>query len=365
VLDLRKFAIGSISIEKGTKGYGILPVTTMSTGFNVEVPVHIISGVETGPTVTLIPMLHGHEFSVIDVIYEVLKRVKPSELKGNIVATTVTNPLAFQMGTRSSWFDGLWGPINDLNRAFPGNPRGWIVERIADVISKYIIPESDVVIDLHGEATHRFGAAYYAYRFDSPGKLGEEADEFTRDLGLEIIVDCSTPRSGSLVGYTRSQGKIAVGIEVCDFWGLEGEPRQEQPKRTITDAGLTCVMNTLKKLDMIEGEIELPRRQVILDGGYVGIAPAHGGLLCPKVTRKDIGRVFSKEQHLGEVISPFTFEILDELRMPFEETLVLAVKDSIPFTHIEPGASDIAFGVADWYKKRWIKRSEEEGDIFD
>jgi predicted deacylase len=352
-------------VKKGTKSYGTLPVTTMSTGFDVKIPVHIISGFESGPTVTLIPMLHGHEFSVIDIICEVIKCIKPQELKGNIIATTVTNPLAFQMGTRSSWFDGFWGPVNDLNRAFPGNSKGWIVERIANEISEHIIPASDIILDLHGEATHRFAAAYYAYRYDSPGKLGKQADELTRDLGLEIILDCFSPRPNSLVGYARSQGKIGISIEVCDFWGLEGEPKKVQPKRKLTDAGITCVLNTLKKLGMIKGKLELPRNQVYLKGGYMGITPVSGGLLCPRVIREDIGRVFDRDQTLGEVINPYTFEVLDELKMPFEKSIVLAVKDARPFTHIEPGASDVAFGVADWNKKSWIERSEEEGIIID
>ena len=68
-----------------------------------------------------------------------------------------------------------------------------------------------------GEATHRFAAAYYAYRHDSPGKLGEKADEVTLDLGLEIILDLGNPHPSSLTGYARSQGKIGVSIEVCDW----------------------------------------------------------------------------------------------------------------------------------------------------
>jgi predicted deacylase len=226
---MSRFSIGPVSVERGSKGYGTLPVTMMSPGFNVEIPVHVIAGREPGPTLALIPMLHGHEFSVIDVVGETLRRVKTQELKGNIIATTVTNPLAFQMGTRSSWFDGLWGSTNDLNRAFPGNPRGWIVERIAHEISEHIIPAADVVLDFHGDSTHRFAAAYYAYRYESPGKLGREADEFTKNLGLEIILDLGSPHPTSLTGYVRSQGKIGVSIEVCDFWGLEGEQRRAEP----------------------------------------------------------------------------------------------------------------------------------------
>ena len=88
----------------------------------------------------------------------------------------------------------------------------------------------------------------------------------------------------------------------------------------------------------------------------MGITPVSGGLLCPRVIREDIGRVFDRDQTLGEVINPYTFEVLDELKMPFEKSIVLAVKDARPFTHIEPGASDVAFGVADWNKKGWIER---------
>jgi hypothetical protein len=122
-------------------------------------------------------------------------------------------------------------------------------------------------------------------------------------------------------------------------------------------------MNTLKKLRMIDGDLELPWRQAFLEEGYTGVSPTSGGLLCPRVTREDIGRVYGGERSLGEVINPYTFEVLDDLPMPFEETLVLAVKDWKPFTHIEPGASDVAFEVSDWSKKRWITRSEEEGTL--
>ncbi len=131
----------------------------------------------------------------------------------------------------------------------------------------------------------------------------------------------------------------------------------------MTEAGLTCVMNTLKRLDMIDGELELPRKQVVLEAGYTGVTPGSGGLLCPWVTREDIGRVYGRDRSLGEVISPYTFEVLDDLRMPYEESVVLAVKDWRPFTHIEPGGSDVAFEVSDWSKKRWITRSDEEGTI--
>jgi len=349
------FEVGPIAVERGTKGYGTIPVTTMSSGYHVEIPVHIIAGAQPGPTVTLAPMLHAHEFTVIGVVRDILEQVNPNELVGNIVGLPVPNPVAFQMGTRASWFDGLWGPINDLNRAFPGDPRGWIVERLAHAIAEHIVPVSDVVIDFHGEATHRFGAAFYSYLFESAGELGEKVEALTYNLGFDIVVGGPEWGPHTLVGHCREQGKIGLAVEVCDFYGFEGEPRPEQPKRTAIEAGVTGVLNTMKKLKMIEGVSKLPQKQVVLEGPYVGVAPAHGGLLCPEVTVKDIGRVFSTEHRLATVISPFTFDVLDELKMPFEETIVLAVKDYLPFSQTEPGGGDIGYEVADWSKNRWIK----------
>jgi hypothetical protein len=116
---------------------------------------------------------------------------------------------------------------------------------------------------------------------------------------------------------------------------------------------------------MLEGKLVLPKKQAFLEAGYTGVATKFGGLLIPGVTRKDIGRVFNREKPLGKVIDPFTFEVSDELHMPYDETVVLAVKDWRPFTHIEPGGSDVAFGVSDWSKKSIITRSEKEGAIID
>ncbi len=36
-----------------------------------------------------------------------------------------------------------------MNRVFPGNPRGTVTERIADFVSRELIPRCDVVVDLH------------------------------------------------------------------------------------------------------------------------------------------------------------------------------------------------------------------------
>ena len=84
-----KFNVGSISVKKGTKKFGTIPVTTMASGFEIQIPLHIIAGVNPGPTLTLVPMLHGHEFTVIGIVQEILKLINPKNLNGNIIAIRV------------------------------------------------------------------------------------------------------------------------------------------------------------------------------------------------------------------------------------------------------------------------------------
>ena len=36
-----------------------------------------------------------------------------------------------------------------MNRVFPGNPRGTVTEKIADYFSRTLIPDADLVLDIH------------------------------------------------------------------------------------------------------------------------------------------------------------------------------------------------------------------------
>ncbi len=97
------FKLGPISVKRGTRGYGTLPVTTMASGYEVAVPVHVIAGSQPGPTVTIISMLHGHEYTAIDVNRQVVTKINPNDTKGTILAIPVANTWHFP------WTQGVTG----------------------------------------------------------------------------------------------------------------------------------------------------------------------------------------------------------------------------------------------------------------
>jgi len=157
------FVLGSITVPSGSKGYGVLPVAKMASGWDINIPIHVLVGNQPGPVLCALACIHGHEYTAIDVIRQVVTKVNPNDIKGTILAIPVANTMAFSMATRGNWIDGLWGPNGDLARATPGDPRGWIVERIAHVFTKMIVPNVDVLLDFHGEAPNRRNFIYYPY----------------------------------------------------------------------------------------------------------------------------------------------------------------------------------------------------------
>ena len=349
------FEVGPISVPAGSRGYGALPVAKMSSGFMIDIPMHVITGDPAGPVLCVMACVHAHEYTSIDAIRQLVLNTDPGEISGTLIAIPVVNTMALSMASRGNWFDGMWGPSGDLGRAAPGDARGWIVERIARVLTDEVVPKTDVMIDFHGEAPNRRNFIYYPYiRMGNKGYSREYRD-YVENLGTDLMVEVQSSGAGATTAQVLEMGKIGIEVEISDFYGLEGEDRSTL-KRTATEIGVTCVENTMKKMGMMDGEPMMPRRQVVLDG-YAQVSPANGGLMKPEVSRRDLGRVMEGGEVIARVYDPYTLEMIEELVAPFEETMLLAVKEGTPFYQVEPAGCDASgFEVCDWGKAVWLRK---------
>jgi hypothetical protein len=168
------------------------------------------------------------------------------------------------------------------------------------------------------------------------------------------MVEVQSSGEGATTAQVLAMGKIGIEVEISDFYGLEGEDRSSL-KRTATEIGVTCVENTMKKMEMMNGEPVMPRRQVVLDG-YAQVSPKNGGLMKTEVSRRDLGRVMEEGQVIARVYDPYTLKMIEELVAPFEETMLLAVKEGTPFYQVEPAGCDASgFEVCDWSKAVWVR----------
>ncbi|MER8703835.1 succinylglutamate desuccinylase/aspartoacylase family protein [Mesorhizobium sp. M1273] len=87
---------------------------------------------------------HGNELQGPIVARRLVEWLPEAQRCGRIIIVPEINPLAVQAWTRNTPIDG-----KNLNRVFPGRSDGSVSERIADAISRLLLPMVDTVLDLH------------------------------------------------------------------------------------------------------------------------------------------------------------------------------------------------------------------------
>src|SRR5690606_2581240 len=94
-------------------------------GFSSPAPVIVLNGAGPGPVLCLTAAVHGDELNGIEVVRRVLDEIELEELNGAIIGVPIVNIQGFYRGTR------YLPDRRDLNRHFPGNPRGSAATRMA------------------------------------------------------------------------------------------------------------------------------------------------------------------------------------------------------------------------------------------
>ncbi|MEO6652041.1 MAG: succinylglutamate desuccinylase/aspartoacylase family protein [Ilumatobacteraceae bacterium] len=224
------FLIGGHSVKPGTRKEVGLPIARLVTGAEVDLPVLVIHGRGTGPAVWIDAAIHGDEVGGVDIIHRVLQRIDAKTVRGTLIAVPVVNVLGFMNGDR------YLPDRRDLNRSFPGSPRGSLAGRIAHLLMTEVVAPCDVGIDLHTGSDHRSNLPQIRADLD---------DERTRALaetfGAPVMIHART-RDGSLRHAAREHGAAVLLFEGgealrFDHWAIE--------------AGVSGVLRVLASLGMI------------------------------------------------------------------------------------------------------------------
>src|ERR1700704_1890380 len=132
--------------EKEGRFFTRIEVTTMLNGAMLALPLHVVTGRESGPTLVVITNTHGDEFLPTTAIRTLLAELDTSRLKGRLAVISVANPLATAaFGRLSPEQHGR----TDLHEVFPGNPRGNATQMIAAAIVENVINHADAFMDFH------------------------------------------------------------------------------------------------------------------------------------------------------------------------------------------------------------------------
>lgn len=274
------FVLAEHVIESGNEAKLELPIARLMSGTPVALPVLVMHGQEEGPTVWLTAALHGDELCGIEIIRRVLEVVRPRSMAGTVIAVPVVNVHGFNRGDR------YLPDRRDLNRSFPGSPRGPLASRIAHLLMTEVIARCSAGIDLHTGSDHRINLPQIRADLADPETL-----KLARIFGAPVAIHSKT-RDGSLRQAATEKGSVVLLYEAG-----EADRFDERAIR----AGTAGVLRVLEHLGVCGGAPELSN-EVWLSHKSSWLRASQSGILHLNVS---LGDVVSRGDLVAKIYDPF------------------------------------------------------------
>ncbi len=267
-------AIGGTTVAPGEREEVEIHVEQLATGPWISIPTVILNGRRDGPTVCVTAAIHGDEVNGVEAIRQLLMELRPGDIAGTVIAVPVVNELGFMAGSRHLP-DG-----RDLNRSFPGSPRGSLASRLAHLLMTEIVSRCDLAIDLHCGSGRRSNLPQIRADLDDPS---------TREAALAFGAPAAIharARDGSLREAATRQG-----VAMLLFEG--GESNRFDPYAI--DAAFAGVRRVLAHLGVIDGAPG-DSTPTFVSRETRWVRAARGGLLRLEV---ELGELVERRQVLG------------------------------------------------------------------
>jgi uncharacterized protein len=250
-------------------------------GLAAPTPVLVINGARPGPNLCLTAAVHGDELNGIEIVRRVMYDIQPQRLGGRLIGIPIVNLDGFRRGSR------YLSDRRDLNRHFPGHPRGSLASRMAYSLFEEVLDQCDYLVDIHTGSLGRDNLPQV--RADM---RRDDLAEFTRGFG-HIVVLHSPGARGMLRPEALARGILTVTLEV-------GESQRLQPRPVA--AGVRAVNRLLQHLGMYARLFQLGSPEPVYYESLWIRAPT-GGILLNEV---QLGAQLTQGQQLGTVVDPIT-----------------------------------------------------------
>lgn len=292
--------IGNIEAEPGTINYGSLAEVYLPDSTEIKIPLIVVRGNKDGPILMLSSTIHGTEITGADAIRKLIKILDPNEMKGTVLCLPVLNPFAFQHSVMNTPQDSY-----NMNRVFPGDPKGLTSFRIANLIFERAIKVSDYIIDFHANPQP-------AIPFTIIKLKGADVDKKSISLAksfgittIRMMVSNEPHRTGTIIDAALSLDKPALTVEAL-YW------RRIEP--TSSKMCIKGILNIMKSIGMINGNIEKQEGFPIIEGelSRVEITANKGGFVDIKF---NAGDKVNKGDVIAEIWNPYgeTIERIESL----------------------------------------------------
>jgi predicted deacylase len=223
------------------------PLSRNTSGWGtVEIPIVVLRNGE-GPTILFTGGIHGDEYEGQIAVLRLAQSLRWEEIQGRVILIPAVNMPAVLNDTRLSPVDQ-----RDLNRCFPGNPRGTFSEMLAHFLDGVILPHVDVSVDLH-TAGHSMEAAlstnmHYVRNEAIRKRTLAAAEAFGAPFN---VVFWGVDEGATLTSAVEGRGIVSLGTELGG-WG-----RVSVEGVRVAERG---VRNVLRHFGLMDGMAETVQR---------------------------------------------------------------------------------------------------------
>jgi uncharacterized protein len=273
----------------------------------LAMPVHVFHGKKTGPVLTILAAVHGDEVNGIEIARRLIKKSFLKKIVGTLIVIPIVNVygLLYQ--------DRYLLDRRDLNRSFPGSPKGSLAARLAYLLSTEIISKSTYIIDLHTGSASRFNLPQIRTNVDLP-----TTNQLAHAFNVPVILHAGVP-DGSIRQYANERSIPTLLYEAGESLRFD-----ELSIRT----GVSGIINVMSELGMIPPQKKSHRKIIatVARSSYWIRAP-HSGLLQPLTA---LGKKIEENELLAKIGNPTTTE---EYVVHSPISGIVIGKSNVPLVH--------------------------------
>ena len=254
--------------------------------------------------IAIVTGTHGDELEGQLVCYELLRRLKtqPGQLKGIVDVYPALNPLGIDSITRGIPMFDL-----DMNRIFPGNEQGPMMESLVYHLMEDL-KGADLCIDIHASNIFLMELPQIRINEMTAQTLVPLAEKMNVDF---IWIHASATVLESTLAFSLNKAdtptlvvEMGVGMRITKEYGHQ-----------LTDG----IFNIMKTLGIWEGETGPVRCPIVSTDRQIGYLNAdRAGIYVPCA---QIGQNVKAGERLGEILNPLTGDVEQSVKAPIDGIL--------------------------------------------
>ncbi len=272
VVQAADLTVGNATAHPGQKATGLLQVPA-GIDAATNIPVILVNGAKSGPTLALVAGTHGTEYASTIALEKLAQAADPSALTGAIIIVPLVNLASFaQKVPHLNPIDG-----KNMNRFFPGKADGTQTERASWALAKQVVEKCDYLIDFHGGDLDENLRRYSYWAQTGKDKLDLTSRGMVLAFGLDHIIlqnfRAPVPAGGAvtLTRFATDIGKPAIAVEAGHSGTTNGED---------VDVLVEGVRNVLRHLKMLPGAV-VPVEHPLWIGRSTTISSQYDGIFYP------------------------------------------------------------------------------------